>query len=433
MRFDLTGVITVVIATTAGSAMAGGFGIPEVGVRRTAMAAIVGRPDDASAIYHNPAGLILQHDVGLYAAFGLALLDVSLDVKPWPGSDELLGMTPNADGYYPTTIPTRAFAVVPMLAVTAEVIPDRLVIGGAAYVGNASGASFPEDGATRYHMIDGYVVAPQVVASAAYRIAPSLTLGATAGVVNVRVHQRREIWPDSSFIRDVIGSHATLELDGEGWAPTWTLGVFGQPHPRVTWGATVQGKIEADLEGPVIETNDVDAGNPGDQMIGLANLTQLFPWAAFGGVSVDVSPQIEVSGEVRYWLYRQYDKQQITFRGLLLRELEVDKHYHDSFAVSAGVRVHDLARAPRLELMAGAQFDRTPAPPETVTLDQPTFSHPAVHAGARYRVGRYRFGASYLRYWYLVPDIETSTTSPPSNVRGRGANNLVTLSIEATL
>ena len=421
------------IAVTAGSAAAGGFGIPEVGVRRTAMATIVGRPDDASAIYHNPAGLILQPGVGIYTAFGLALLDVSLDVKPWPGSDELLGATPTADGYYPTIEPTRAFGVVPMLAVTGELIPNRLVIGGAAYVGNASGAAFEDDSVTRYHMIDGYVVAPQVVASAAYRIAPSLTLGATAGVAYVRVHQRREVWPDSSFIQSAIGSHAELVLDGSGWAPTWTVGAFGQPHPKVTWGATLQGKISADLEGPVTETNSADAADPTDSMVGVANMTQLFPWAAFVGLSVDVSPNVEISGEGRYWLYRQYEKQRVEFRGLLIRELEVTKNYHDSFAVSAGVRVHDLSAAPNLELMAGAQFDRSPAPPETVTLDQPTFSHPAVHSGVRYRVGRYRLGASYLHYWYLVPDINTSTTSPPSNVRGRGANNIFTLSIEATL
>ncbi|MFN0246463.1 MAG: OmpP1/FadL family transporter [Kofleriaceae bacterium] len=431
MHFGVS--IVTAVMLLAGSATAGGFGIPEVGVRRTAMATIVGRPDDASAIYHNPAGLILQPGFAISAAFGFALLDVSLDVKPWPGSNELLGMTPDADGYYPTIEPKRAFAVVPLLAVTRELIRDRLVVGGAAYVGNASGAAFEADGVTRYHMTDGYVVAPQVVASAAYRIAPSLTLGATAGVVNVRVHQRREIWPDSSFIQSAIGSRAELVLDASGWAPTWTIGAFGQPHPRVTWGATIQGRISADLEGPVTETNSADAANPNDMMIGVANLTQLFPWAAFVGLSVDITPNIELSGEGRYWLYRQYDKQRIELRGLLIRELEVQKNYHDSFAVSAGIRVHDLARAPGLELMAGGQFDRSPAPPETVSIDQPTFSHPAVHTGARYRIGRYRLGASYLHYWYLVPVIDNSTTSPPSNVRGRGTNNIFTISIEATL
>jgi hypothetical protein len=95
--------------------------------------------------------------------------------------------------------------------------------------------------------------------------------------------------------------------------------------------------------------------------------------------------------------------------------------------------VHSLRRLPGVELMVGAQFDRAPAPAETVTLDQPSFSHPGAHAGVRWRIGRYRVGASYVHYWYLVPRIDSSITSPPSNVRGRGANDIFTVSLEASL
>src|SRR5882724_11812897 len=70
---------------------AGGFGIPEIGVRRTAMGSIVGRPDDASAIYHNPAGLVLAHGWALYASFGLSLLDTEFQLASWGDSDRFLG------------------------------------------------------------------------------------------------------------------------------------------------------------------------------------------------------------------------------------------------------------------------------------------------------------------------------------------------------
>jgi hypothetical protein len=51
----------------------------------------------------------------------------------------------------------------------------------------------------------------------------------------------------------------------------------------------------------------------------------------------------------------------------------------------------------------------------------------------RYTIDRYRIGASYLRYWYLIPNVETSTTTPPSNFRGTGANHIFTVSLDATL
>ncbi len=433
----VVGIAAAIAATGAPPpARAGGFGIPEIGVRRTAMATIIGRPDDLSAIYHNPAGLVLQRGLSLYVSMGLSLLDTELRLQPWPESDRLLGAGPEADGYYAPVRPSRAMGVIPMLAAAYEVLPGRLVVGAGVYVGNATGAAFDAGGVTRYHLIDGYVVAPQAVASAAYRLTGSLSVGASAGVIHLRVHGKREIYPiingmDQSL---VIGSHPELELDGRGWAPTWTVAAFGQPHPRISWGATITGRVDAELSGPVQLTFGDDASAPGDVLAGAQTTEQLLPWAFMAGTSLDLSPTVELGAELRYWLYRQYERQRTEVAGIfLVRELETMKNYRDSWAASAGLRVHSLRAAPRLELMAGVQYDRSPAPPRTVTLDQPSFSHPAVHGGARWRAGRYRFGASYVHYWYLVPTITDSITAPPSNIRGRGTNHIFTLSLEAQL
>jgi long-subunit fatty acid transport protein len=427
---------TAASATSPLAAHAGGFGIPEIGVRRTAMATVIGRPDDPSAIYHNPAGLVLQHGLALYVSMGLSLLDTELRLRPWPESDRLLGAMPEADGYYARVRPTRALGVIPMIAATYEVLPGRLVVGAGVYVGNATGAAFDEASVARYHLIDGYVVAPQAVASAAYRLGETLCVGASAGVIHLRVHDRREVYPiiDGMDLSALVGTHPELELDGSGWAPTWTVAAFGQPHPRISWGAAITGRVDAELRGPVTVTYGDDAPVPGDVLSGAQTTEQLLPWSFMAGSSFDLSPNVELAGELRYWLYRQYDRQRTQLAGIfLLRELVTEKHYHDSWAASAGVRVHALAAAPGLELMAGAQYDRSPAPPETVTLDQPSFSHPAAHAGARWRAGRYRVGASYIHYWYQVPTITDSITAPPSNLRGRGANHIFTVSLEAQL
>jgi long-subunit fatty acid transport protein len=439
--------VLLAVAVTAAvvrSADAGGFGIPEIGVRRTAMASIIGRPDDASAIYHNPAGLILEPGWNVYASFGVSLLDTEFALQPWDKSDTYLGTTAGPDGYYPAVKPTRAFGVIPMIAASAEVLPGKLVVGAAIYVGNATGARFAEGGVTRYHLIDGYVVAPQAVAAASYRVADTLTIGASAGVINLRVHGERDVFPvlmgvDASAI---IGTRADLVLDGSGWAPTWMLAAFGQPTPWLTWGATVTGRVDATLSGPITVTckdgascfslRTDDQGNY--QLRGTQHTQQLLPWAFMAGANVDVSPNVELGGELRYWLYRQYDSQHTDVEDIrLIQMLESPKHYRDSWEASGGVRVHDLAGAPALELMAGTQYDRSPAPKETVTLDQPSFSHWGLHTGLRYQLGRYRLGASYIHYWYAVPTITDSQTDPPSNIRGSGGNNIFTASLEVRL
>ena len=429
-------VVVVALAIAAGSASAGGFVIPDIGVRRTAMAAVIGRPDEAAAIYHNPAGLVLQPGWHVYMSMGLAVIRSEFQLHSWPESDRFLGVTAGSDGYYDPIQPSRAMGVIPMLAVTGEVIPDKLFVGSALYVGNAQGAGFDEDAVTRYHLIDGYVIAPQLAVAASYRLAPSLAVGGSLGLLHLRIHGRREVFPviDGMDISSITGSHPLLVLDGKGWAPAWSVAAFGSPHPRVTWGATVIGRVDATMKGPVEITFSDDASVPGDKLIGTQTTSQLIPWTFMAGANVDVSPFVEVGVEARYWLYRQYKKQHTDVVGIyLVRELETIKNYNDSWQLSGGVRVHDLPSARGLELMIGSHFDRTPAPSNTLTLDQPSFKHIGLHTGVRWTVGRYRIGASYLRYFYLVPTVTDSTTTPPSNFRGHGANHIMTVSVEASL
>ena len=435
MSFRIALTLTAVLGT--GAASAGGFGIPEVGVRRTGMASIIGRPDDASAIYHNPAGLILQPGWTVYASMGIAMIDTEFELSPWDQSDRFLMTEANSStGYYDPVKPSRAMGVIPMIAVTGEIMPGKLVMGAAVYVGNAQGAAFEESAVTHYHLIDGYVVAPQAVLSAAYKINEQITVGASAGIIHLRVHGKRYVFPiiNGTDLSNYAGTKPELILDGKGWAPTWMIAAFGRPHPKVTWGATITGRVDAEISGPVQITFSDDASVPGDMLIGTQVTKQLLPWAFMAGTNVDVHPNVEIGTEFRYWLYRQYKKQLTDVSGIaIVDKLETIKNYEDSWEISGGVRVHDLAFAPKLDLMAGAQYDKSPAPPQTVTLDQPSFSHPGAHAGLRYQLGRFRLGASFIHYWYRIPVITDSTTSPPSNIRGNGSNNIVTFSVEAKL
>ena len=64
----------------------------------------------------------------------------------------------------------------------------------------------------------------------------------------------------------------------------------------------------------------------------------------------------------------------------------------------------------------------------------PTFSHYGFRLGTRYTWrDKYRFGFSYTRYWYRIPTVEDSLTTPPSNFKGSGGNNILTISFEAIL
>lgn len=433
MRFRLL-VVVAMVCGAATAASAGGFAVPEMGARRTGMAAVIGRPDEPAAVLHNAAGLALLPGTHLYVSLGLSLLDTSFRLRPWPDSERFVEEPVDADGYYPETEPSRAFGVLPMLVATSELLPDRLYAAAALYVGNATGSAFDEDAPTRYHLIDGYVVAPLGSLSAALRATDWLAVGGGLGLMNVRIHGRRHIFPvlDGTDVSGFLGARSELVIDGSDWMPTWNLGVLLTPHPRVSFGAVVIGKTASHLEGPVEINFGDDVG--GGTFHGEQTTDFLLPWTFQAGLNVDVHPQLELGSELRYWLYRQYDEQRIDVEGIIfVDEIVTPKNYRDSYQLSGGARLHDLAALPGLEAMLGGHYDRTPAPKENVSLDQPTFTHVGLHSGVRYSRGRYRLGLSYIHYWYRIPTIEASTTMPPSNIEGAGENNIITATFEASL
>ena len=173
----------------------------------------------------------------------------------------------------------------------------------------------------------------------------------------MRVHGKREVFPiiNGMDISDARRHAARArarrqrlgaDLDGRGVRPA---------APEVTWGATVIGRVDATLEGPVEITYSDDAPSPGDLLIGTQVTEQMLPWAFMAGANVDVTPNVEVGAELRYWLYRQYKKQHTDVVGIfLVRELETMKNYSDSWAdLRRACACTICARAPGLELMAG--------------------------------------------------------------------------------
>jgi long-subunit fatty acid transport protein len=416
--------------TTAG---AGGFGIPEVGARRTGMAAVTGRPDEPNAVYHNPAGLALGPGVRVYASFGLALLDASFQLQQWDQSERFITEPVGADGYYPTVKPTRAMGVIPMIAVTAEIIKDKLWGAVSTYVSNGTGGKFGEDSITRYHLIDGYTISPLGQLSVAYKPSRYVAVGASLGIMNLRLKGRRDVYPiiDGTDATQLLGSDARLELAGSTWEPTWNLGVLVAPIPRLTIGASVTGRVDAKISGPIKLTYGQDAADPGGFAEARQETTQLLPWTFAAGANYDLTKHVEIGSEFRYWLYRQFDEQHTDIMGsFLVRELNTPKDYHDSWQISGGVRVHDLSKLPGVDLMMGVHSDRTPAPTKSLTLDAPTFSHVGLHSGVRVQRGRTRISMTYVHYWYDVPEITDSMTGPPSNVRGEGQNRIFSTSLE---
>ena len=328
-------------------------------MRRTAMGAVIGRPDELSALYHNPAGLVLADEWRIYISAGLSLLDTEFELQPWDRSDEFLGVTPEADGYYAPVKPSRAMGVIPMLAATGESRPGQArTLGAALYVGNATGAAFDEGAVTHYHLIDGYVVAPQVVLGAAYQLRDDLARRRDGRRdQHARARQARTCSRSSTATTSARSPARKPELV----ARRQRLGA--DVERRGVRPAAPARDVGRDADRP----RRRDARGSGPDHVQRRRVARRATCSTarrrrssccrgrcMAGANVDVTPNLEIGAELRYWLYRQYKRQHTDVVGIfLVRELDTEKNYHDSWEISGGVRVHDLAAAPELELMAG--------------------------------------------------------------------------------
>ena len=432
-----TGVLLAAsLLCVAPPAWAGGFASPEIGVRRTAMGAVIGRPDEPAAVYHNPAGITLLEGTNLYVSFGVAALQSKMALRPWEGSDRFITQPVDAAGYYPSASPKLALGIIPMIVGTTTLFRDRLFGALSFYVPNGIGSMLSEDGVTRYHLVTGYLVTGLWSGTLAWKPFPWLSVGAGVGAMYVLIYGRRYVYPifNGEDYSNFLGSKTELTMKGSDVAPSWTCGLLVRPDRRVSIGATLIGRTDVTLEGPVNVTLGDDAMMQ-TTLKGSQRTAMIIPWTLLAGANFDVARNVEVGWEFRYYFYHQYKSQHSDITDIeIITELDTPKNYGDSWQLAGGVRVHSLPRLPGLELMAGGHYDITPAPPQTVSLDQPTFTHYGFRFGARYTFrDKYRLGFSYVRYWYEVPTTEGSLTNPPSNFRGSGGNNILTVSFEATL
>jgi len=442
--------VLLVMATAAGAAHAQGFIIPELGTRKNAMGAAVGRPDDLSAIYHNPAALALLPGTQLAAAFGAVVLDVDLRLAPWSGSDQFIG-APESDGYYPRQNPT-VFAPMPMIGASTNLWSDKIVGAIGIYVPNAAGADFGADKPSRYHIIDAYVFSAFFTAAVAYRPFPWLAVGLGGSAVYVRIQRRTLLYPvfpreedpqNPLNLSGLLGKEAELELEGDDVRPAFNLGIQAWPHRTVSLGFMVLSRYDVSLEGPLT----LKPG-PGSLFEADAEIAKnrhrtevIAPWIFAFGANWDITPWLEVGAELRYYLNSQVEEQvtTITEGGLadlmtsanMPSQIVTPKHLHDSFHFGGGFIVKPPLPL-KLELMTGMHYENSSSPDNTVEVSAPSFDLAAFHVGARWAItDRLRVAAAYAHYWYLARETTDSITNPPTNFAGSGHTNMFTVVFEA--
>ena len=405
--------LVALAALVPGRAAAGGFSNPDFGVRRLGMFAVLGNPDDVTAIFHNPAGLVLGKGTRLYHAQSWFFMDLAFRMYDSDGK-----LRPDHE-----LEPDWNIGTIPFFGVASDLGTERFRGGLAIYAPNAYGSALPEDEPTRYHATRVLFLASRATLTGAYEFDETFAVGANVSLIHVYLQAERIMNggvlgdPDYKFepVEKTSAGDKKLELDGQDW--TWAVDIAAlfRPIPELRLGVVFAGGSDVELEGCVKLTD-----SEGNADCASHRTQTVIPYTLKAGVNWEFAPDFEVGFDFRYWHYQVLQMQRSVLSSPIAGQTELadPKNYGNSWNWCLGL-YHRVT--PTFEVMMGYQQDFTPIPEQTFTLDNPSRDQHGVGLGARWQASdKVRLGLAMVRNWFDLVDVQESRSVPPTNLKGHG-------------
>ena len=392
----------VIVACAAGRAQAGGFYVPEIGARATALGgATVADGDDPSAIVHNPANLARSDGVQIELATDLFLPRITFFRRPQ--TDPNTGA--NID--YPRVENTNRVIAAPYLGASYR-IAERVTAGLAVYAPFGATLAFPEDGSQR--QVVTKIGLRTIFASPAIAIAlpNGFAIGATANLIygDLVLEQNNalpyvtgdpEQYPDPEE-----GIEGTTRIDGsDPFSIGASVGLGWRSNDgRIAVGASVMTPVTLRLEGDahvenagisvLVDQNGTELQRAG-QRDDRVRIAMPLPLVARLGVAVRPAPAWRIEADVNWQRWSTFERLVVDFvdefellqtPGAYLYDVTVENRWKDTVSARLGAEATPFARP--LALRAGVLFDQSPVDDRHFSLLTPDSDKLGITAGARW-------------------------------------------------
>lgn len=434
----LLGVVLSILLIGPSSVLAGGSASSSAGATRVGMLAVVGKVDDATSIFHNVGNLGLVRGREFYASSVLGYANASGKVL------ESIDPVTGEDYYSETFAPSVNFAAFPYLGYTDDFGLERWKFGVANYWPNLAGGALEEEGPARYLIVQGYFATNYTSFAANYKVSDSLYVGASLDVIYARQYgyQKINLYDLTEGtgldpnLRDLLQNVSDIQAKRltDTWDIGWHAGLHYKPAENVSIGLTYYEaktliadgslRLVAPDEDPVFalilgDVTEVETD---------AEVELFIPRNVRFGANFIVNEKWNWGFDVYWWDYSKYDQQRITYpnindtiiaelfgEGLLPSVSISPKNYDDSWEIDIGVE-HTIND--RWKVRFGVQYDDSPIPNETFTIDAITADQWLVAAGFEYRINENQiFGFGVQHADLFLRDIRNSLTNPPNNVK----------------
>jgi long-chain fatty acid transport protein len=373
----------LLVLGAAPAARASGFLIYEHGAAAMGVAgAFVGVANDATAVFHNPAGLAFLEGTQISLGGTVILPTGSLSLPNWPYAD-----------YQKVDMVDQTFFA-PNVYLTHRV-SDKVAVGIGVFAPFGLGTKWPKDYPLRYIGVSNEMQTVIVNPTIAYRVSDDVGIGFGVCYVHstltLDLVQRVSFGPYGSY--DIPASVDKAKGDHLAWN-------FGLLYKKNKFSAGLNYrsgfpiKYEGDLKlDPVNVPTPLKGYIPATSKVWT---TFSFPSIIGLGVGYQFTPKLLGSVDLHYIGWSVYDQYKINIDypdPLPDPEPEtVEENFKDSVILRGGL---DYKVSEALSLRGGVLYDWTPQPEESVDPNLPDANRIALILGAGYSFGKFRVDVGF--------------------------------------
>ncbi len=383
--------LVLLIVNVESLVFSAGFSIYEHGAAATSQAgAFVGRADDPSCLFYNPAGMNqlegFQINVGTTAIFSYA----ELDEPAMYGGEHYEA---EKQVFFPTTI------------YASYKLNDRISAGFGFFSPFGLGMDWGGEYTGRYLVekvdLQSFYLNPAV----SFQVIPELSLALGVDYVLADVELERSI---NLLEMGLDDAHAAMEGDNGSGNYTFNFGSLYRPCDYFQAGLSYRHEVDVDFEGTV----DFDLPLTGIPAIddalraalpdGDMETTMTFPSFATLGMAFFPMPKLEIELDVNWWQWSSFDELVLRYSEGMPEDTVVEKNWDDVFCYRFGA---EYAFNDQIKARLGYLYDESPIPDETLDPMLPGADRNSFQFGFGFSSGAVTIDAGYM---YLLFDERTS-------------------------
>jgi long-chain fatty acid transport protein len=379
--------ISLLLFAVSPPANGSGFLIYEHGAVAMGMAgAFIGLANDATAIFHNPAGIAFLEGTQISAGATLIFPNTTLALDNWLPAAQTIDM--ESQVFYPPT-----FYITHKLS-------DKIVAGFGFFAPYGLGTEWPSPTTfpLRYIATRANMKTLMFNPTIAFKLNDNFSVGAGVSFIHSSLELDLTYLLDLTVIPPPVGPLGYYDVPitvddttGSAWAVNAGVLYKGE---KFSFGFNWRGGFTIDYDGDLdLDMSNVPIPLPEN---GTVEAPFSFPHVLGIGAAFNLSDQVILTADVHYVLWSAFDvivvEADVPGIPIPLDFEPIDQNFKDSFLIRAGVQYQ---MNENFALRGGFLYDESPQPVESMDTMLPDSDRWALTAGLGFKVGSIVIDVAY--------------------------------------